>query len=282
MENNVGKSIEVKFSSSLWNAIVERCNRTGETPNHIIQSSVAEALDVEHHTIFQVSTSAALVQGVYDGCVTVNDIKKHGNFGLGTFEELDGEGIMLDGEVWHARSDGSISIASGLETAPFWVATHFIPKITKKLLRVLSLEDLYQEIDKFRQSENIFTSICIRGIFDFIKFRVACKASSGTDLVAATNSQKTFELKNYAGTLVGFWTPEYAKTLNIPGYHMHFLSDDHKYGGHILSLSGSNLTLQLAEENIFNVVLPETTSFLQANLNIDTTEALNKAEKVKE
>lgn len=279
MGNNVGKSVEIKFSTSLWNAIVERCNKTGETANHVIQSSVADALGIEHHTIFQFSTSAALVQGVYNGCVTIKDIKKHGNFGLGTFEDLDGEGIMLDGKVWHAKSDGSLSMPSDLAIAPFWVTTNFAPEKTINLLNVLSWNDLCQQIDKVRTFKNIFTSICVKGVVDFIKVRVACKTPSGTDLVTATSNQRIFEFKQCAGTLVGFWTPEYAKAFNVPGYHMHFLSDDRKHGGHVLSLSGSNLTLELAEENIFNVVLPETTSFLQANLNIDTTEALNKAEK---
>ena len=42
------------------------------------------------------STCGALVQGDYQGCVTVGELLKHGDFGLGTFDGLDGEGIMLD------------------------------------------------------------------------------------------------------------------------------------------------------------------------------------------
>ena len=38
----------------------------------------------------------------------VADIRRHGDFGLGTFDSLDGEGIMLDGRCWQARGDGSV------------------------------------------------------------------------------------------------------------------------------------------------------------------------------
>ena len=46
----------------------------------------AKAKDIEHHTLFQVSTSAALVQGVYQGCAKLSDVKACGDFGLGTYE----------------------------------------------------------------------------------------------------------------------------------------------------------------------------------------------------
>lgn len=281
MKDHFGQAITLNISSSIWQALLKRCKQTGETPNHIINDALATELDIEHHTIFQVSTSTALVQGVYNGCVTIADIKKHGNFGLGTFDELDGEGIMLDGEVWQAKSDGSLSKAPNSATSPFWVTTNFAPKITFKCSSVSSWDDLCQQIDQQRQSPNIFTAICVSGVFDYVQFRVACRTTSGTDLVTATNNQAVFELNNYKGTLVGFWTPVYAKTMNVPGYHLHLLTDDHKHGGHVLAISGKNLTVQLNEENNFQIALPETADFLQANLSIDPSQALAKAEGAK-
>ena len=60
---------------------------------------------------------------------------------------------------------------------------------------------------------------------------------------------------------MGFWTPEYARTLNVPGYHLHLLSDDRKFGGHVLGLSATNLELMLAEESDFKIALPESAEF---------------------
>ncbi|MDQ5947735.1 MAG: Alpha-acetolactate decarboxylase [Pseudomonadota bacterium] len=276
-----GHVIKSRVSSALWQAIIERCQRTGETPDHVIQSALAAELDITHHTLFQVSTSTALVQGIYNGCMTVAEIKKHGDFGLGTFDELDGEGIMLNGEVWHAKSDGSLALAADNELAPFWATTNFVSQAAYTLGTVSNWADLCQQIDKLRESQNIFTSICIKGVFKNIQYRVACKAEQGTDLVSATNNQAVFELNDCSGTLVGFWTPEYAKTLNVPGYHLHLLSDDKRFGGHVLSLSAINLQLMLAEETDFKIALPESAEFLQADLSIDPSEALAKAEGAK-
>lgn len=71
------------------------------------------------------STSGALVQGVYQGCVRVADLLRHGDFGLGTFEGLNGEGILLEGQCWQALSDGRVQQAPADALAPFWVATTF-------------------------------------------------------------------------------------------------------------------------------------------------------------
>lgn len=277
-----GHIIHTRISSALWQALIERCERTGETLDHVIQSALATELDVNHHTLFQVSTSTALVQGIYNGCMSVAEIKKHGNFGLGTFDELDGEGIMLNGEVWHAKGDGSLALALDDELAPFWATTTFEPQTSHLLDSVSSWDNLCQQLDRLRTSQNIFTSICIKGIFKHIQYRVACKAEQGTDLVSATNNQSVFDLGDCKGTLLGFWTPQYAKTLNVPGYHLHFLSDDRKFGGHVLNVVANNLQLMLAEETDFKVALPESAEFLQADLSIDPAEALAKAEGAKQ
>ncbi len=276
-----GHLIKSRVSSALWQAIIERCQRTGETPDHVIQAALAAELDINHHTLFQVSTSTALVQGIYNGCMTVSEIKKHGNFGLGTFDELDGEGIMLNGEVWQAKSDGSLALAADDALAPFWTTTIFTPQSELILENVTSWADLCQQIDGLRTSSNIFTSICISGVFEHVQYRVACKSEQGVDLVSATNAQAVFDVSNCKGTLVGFWTPAYAKTLNVPGYHLHLLSDDRKFGGHVLEITATDLQVTLAEETDFKIALPESAEFLQADLSIDPSEALAKAEGAK-
>ena len=106
-----GHQLHVSLGDGLWDALHTLAKSTGESINHIVRRSLAESLDLEHHTIYQVSTSGALVQGVYQGCVSVADLKRYGDFGLGTFDGLDGEGIMLDGTCWQARGDGSVRVA---------------------------------------------------------------------------------------------------------------------------------------------------------------------------
>lgn len=271
---------EVRFrlGNGLWQALRERCSRTGESIDHVISTSLAEVLDVDHHTIYQVSTSGALVKGVYQGCVSVGEIRRHGDFGLGTFDGLDGEGILLDGACWQARADGSVRRVSDEIKTPFWVATRFQCDRAETLAGVPGWNDLASRLDRMRRGNNLFMAIRIRGRFRKIRFRAACKVAEGTDLVSATSHQAEFTMVDVSGTLIGFWTPEYARTLNVPGYHLHFLSDDHLHGGHVLELEAEELRVELHEENHLQLILPETPSFLAADLNGDPTEALAKAE----
>jgi acetolactate decarboxylase len=273
-----GKELRVRVSNSLWSALQKQKEQSNESIDHIVQRALAEELDVKHNTLFEVSTSSALVQGVYDGCMTVKEIQQHGNFGLGTFDALDGEGIMYDGVVWHAKGDGSVEVAKADETAPFWVATHFKPEQSIQLKKVTSWGDLCQQIDNYRQTDNIFVAICVKGVFSKIKYRVACHSEHGVGLASATDSQAVFEKQNCQGALIGFWSPLYAKSFNIPGYHLHLLSDDHKSAGHVFELEGVNLNVELNNETHLKIALPETEHFLNADLSIDPLEALRKAE----
>ena len=270
--------LHVRLGDGLYQALQERCRRTGESASHVMREALAECLDLEHHTIYQVSTSGALVQGVYQGCVTVGDLLKHGNFGLGTFDGLDGEGILLDGVCWQARSDGTVQQAPHEALASFWAVTQFQADHSDRLTDLTSWADLTSRLDQLRDNANLFVAIRLRGVFERIRYRVACKAEAGVDLVSATNAQAMFDLENVAGTLVGFWTPTYARTINVPGYHLHLLSDDHRHAGHVLELQSRELQLELHRESHLQLVLPETPAFLKADLSGDPAAALAKAE----
>jgi len=271
-------TIPLQLGEGIWQALQERCQRTGESLDHVISSALAEALDLELHTIYQVSTSGALVQGVYQGCVQVGDILRHGDFGLGTFDGLDGEGILLDGRCWQARSDGSLVAVPAETLSPFWVVTRFRADETLALEGIRSWADLTSRLDAHRPSDNVFTAIRIRGTFKAIQIRVACKAAPGTDLVRATSQQAEFGFVDLPGTLVGFWTPSFARTINVPGYHLHLLSDDFTHGGHVLELQADALTVDLHNEDHMQVALPDTAAFLAADLSGDPSASLAQAE----
>lgn len=271
-------ALTVNLSQSLASALRSRAESTGESIDHIVQEALAQSLAVPQHTLFQVSTSTALVQGVYQGCVTVGTIRQHGDFGLGTFDALDGEGLMLDGHVYHALGDGTVSEAPDSASAPFWASARFIPDRALTLGRVDGWDDLCRQIDALRSSPNLFAAVRIDGIFDTVHYRVACKSAPGTDLVTATSHQAEFTRGAIRGTLMGFWSPAFARTFNIPGYHLHFLSADRRSGGHVLAVTGRNLRLQVMDANQLVMALPETPEFLKADLTGDPTAALSKAE----
>lgn len=59
-------------------------------------------MDIEKY--YQVSTLQALALGYSKSVITVGELLKHGNLGLGTFEDVDGEMIVLDGKCYRARN----------------------------------------------------------------------------------------------------------------------------------------------------------------------------------
>ena len=60
------------------------------------------------HTLYRVSTVTALVEGIYEGAVQVSTLRNHGDLGLGTFEGLDGEMVIVDVHFFQVRGDGSV------------------------------------------------------------------------------------------------------------------------------------------------------------------------------
>ncbi len=264
--------------AGVHDALRQRLRISGESLDEVVSACLAEALDVAQHSIFQVSTSGALVQGVYQAATTIGDVRRHGDFGLGTFVGLDGEGILLDGVSYRAGADGTVSEVPDSTPAPFWVATRFHADLSETLTDIQSWDDLCARLTALRPSENLLAAIRVEGVFDFIHVRVACKAEAGASLVEATSHQAEFKFESLEGTLVGFFTPAYARTINVPGYHLHLLSTDRQHGGHVLEVRAKSLRVALHSTNDLHVVLPENAAFLHADLNGDPAAALATAE----
>lgn len=261
----------------MWQALRQEADKSGDTLAQFVERTLSEALGLDRHSLFQVSTSNALVQGVFEGAVTVGDLKRHGDFGLGTFEGLDGELVMLDGVCYQASGGGVLRVADDDWAVPFAVVTRFVSDREATARPADSLADVQSEIDGMSPSGNLFAAIRADGNFRRLDLRAACKAKPGENLVEATGHQSEFTVTG-AGTLVGFWTPTYARTINVPGYHFHFVSSDRSIGGHVFDLAVDELELMVRVVSDLHVAIPETAEFLAADLRGDRSEALRVAE----
>jgi acetolactate decarboxylase len=270
--------LNTTISPGLWRALLDYTERTHEPIAHLVSKALAEYLQVSHHTLYQVSTAIALVEGIYQGAVRVGTLREHGDLGLGTFEDLDGEMVIVDGQVFQVRSDGSVRACDDDVLSPFAVITRFAPEETVTLTQCPDLSHLTSRFDALRPSDNFFFALRVDGHFDYVHTRAMCRTAEGVPLVQAAAVQPEFELHDVSGTLVGFWTPEYAKTLNVPGYHLHFVSADRQSGGHLLQCRGTNLRLQIQREGDYHIALPETEDFFKADLRRDPAADLARAE----
>jgi acetolactate decarboxylase len=270
--------LHARVDATVLAALDAHAQRSGAPRDHLVERALAEFLGVEHHTLYQVSTAGALVEGVYQGAVSVGVVREHGDFGLGTFEDLDGEMVVLDGDVFRVASDGSVHAVADDATTPFAVVTRFGDPAPTTLDATDDLAALIGAVDQLRDSANVFFAVRVDGHFDMVHVRAACRTAPGVPLAVATEHQAEFELGAVDGTMVGFWSPPYASGVEIAGYHLHFLTRDRTAGGHVLGCRGSGLQVRVQEESDVHLALPDTDAFRGADLTHDPSADLDRAE----
>lgn len=258
--------LQTTVSDALWAAIQARAESLELPVRQVVQDALAEAFDVEHHSMFQVSTSGALIEGLYQGAMTVGALRRHGDTGLGTFEDLDGEMILVDGHCYQARGDGSVTEVSDDTLTPFATVVAFSPDETVSLSDIGSFDDLTARLDGLRTSNNDFFAWRITGHFDELRLRAACRHASGTPLVEAVADQSVFECHDITATIVGFWSPPFSQAIAIPGYHLHAVSKDRTSAGHVFDLRAPEVVAEVHRVSDLHVALPETEAFLRADL----------------
>jgi acetolactate decarboxylase len=271
--------LAVNIPRSISHALADRASKSRASVETIVNLALSEYLNTPLHTLFQVSTSGALVAGVYDKQVSVQTILEHGDFGLGTFAHLDGEMVVLDGHAYQVRGTGAVAEASPDAWAPFAVVTRFSPETNVTLGPVSNLSELQRLCDPHRKSGNLFYALRLDGNFARIRTRAVNPAAPGARLLDAAKAQSEFSFENVSGTLVGLWSPGFSSAFSVAGYHLHFLSSDHQHGGHVLDLEAERLQLQVETLNDFHLVLPESQSFLRADLSKNTADELAYAEQ---
>ena len=259
-------------------AELQRREGLNSNVSSIVARALAGYLDMPLHTLFQVSTSGSLVEGVYAEAVTCAKILEHGDFGLGTFTGLDGEMVVLDGAVYRVRGDGTVSEAPPDAGAPFAVVTRFSPAADAPAEPFASFEDLQRLCDGHRRSDNLFYAFRLDGLFTHVRTRAVSPPPEGGRLLDAAKSQHEFDFHDAAGTLVGIYSPAFSGAFSVQGYHFHFLSDDRTQGGHVLDVSAASPRLQVEELSAFHLALPETETFLRADLSRDASADLKQAE----
>lgn len=233
----------------------------------------------EKNSVYLSAPVNALIQGFYKQNSTVAAIKKHGDFGLGTFNNLDGEMVILDGIVYQVKVDGRAFLVGDEEESPFACVTFFSPDTTEFIDSRILRNNMTELLDNLIPSTNMLYAIRINGEFEYIKTRSVPRQENYRPLVEVAREQPTFEYLNIRGVLAGFFTPSFMASLNVPGYHLHFLTEDRTRGGHLLECRHRLITIELQHIPKLEVGLPLTLDYLTANLDKDIRKDLEEAER---
>jgi len=221
----------------------------------------------------------ALVEGIYKQNIPLAEIKKHGDFGLGTFNALDGEMVMLDGKVYQITHEGHVNRVEDDAFTPFACITFYKPLTYDEITREMNYDEFLKWMYSLLPSQNLFYAFRIEGLFAHIKARSVPKQESYRPLVEVSKEQSIFDFQNIEGTLAGFYTPSFMSSLSVPGLHLHFLSADLECGGHMLECRPQKVRVGVQFIGVLELALPISLEYLTWDFKRDMEKDLNKIEK---
>lgn len=211
---------------------------------------------------------SALLDGVYDGDQTIGELLRHGDFGLGTFNALDGELLVLDGVTYRLRSDGDATVAAADDRTPFAVITTFVTHVRHDVPTRATRSELVELLAESVPSQNYLYAVRIHGLFGLVRTRTVARQSKPyRPLVAVTAGEPVLEQRDIVGTVAGFRTPLYERGIGVPGGHVHFIDEPLRRGGHVLDFVLENGTLEVCIGTDLHVALPMTAAFAGAHLD---------------
>jgi acetolactate decarboxylase len=230
--------------------------------------------------IHQFSFVDALVAGLYQGAFSAAEIGRRGDFGLGCEEALDGELVILDGEFFVCRGDGSVSTIGAHDRLPFAEVAQFEPTLERPITGSHDEHDLEALIAALMPSQNLFYAVRFDGEFDSVTVRETVRQEAPfRGLADAVKDQRESTRSSIRGTLLGFIAPEVFQGLSVADFHLHFIDDARSFGGHALHFIAGTGVLRVEAFAEFTLHLPQVASYLDAALeHTNSNDAIKLAE----
>ena len=234
--------------------------------------------------IYQVSTLQALAMGHTRSVIDVAELKKHGNTGLGTFEGVNGEMIVVDGQCFRAKEDGYVVVADDDMGVPFASVCNSVGNIRFDVQEMCSIEEL-KTLLTIKIEElfglNSMHMVRIDGKFEVIDARSeeAYRAIHVSLKDMLQKTQRSFRFNNVTGTLVCVYYPDFMDGINASGWHIHFISDDRQEGGHVFEMKMTSGHACLDKISIIEIQLPNDPVFDTYSLKEASGDDIKKVEQ---
>lgn len=222
---------------------------------------------------------AALVEGLLREDTTIGSLRAHGDFGLGTFNDLDGEMVLLDGVVYRLPPDGPATIVGDDVQTPFAVVTRFLGDTEERLGPQADAAAFERALEGLLPSRNLVYAIRLDGRFARVRARSVPKQANYRPLADIAAVQTVFEFADVEGTMVGFWTPSFLESVHVPGFHLHFITADRSRGGHVLAAEPADVLVRLQHAPKVELGLPITLDFLTMDRTRDLAADIQAVER---
>ena len=206
--------------------------------------------------IFQYYTWSTFSERKFDGNISFAELKKYGNFGIGTFNALDGEMLLLYGALYKFEASGNaIHVPDDLMT-PFATVKYFVPDDSILCGRFDSIGKLNDFLQQQISGDTLLAALLITGRFDSVVTRsIPRQERPYPEIEKVVKAQVVSEFKNIDGILVGFYFPPKFTGINFPGFHFHFITGDMKYGGHLIDCKLSECKILIDKSNKLLITL---------------------------
>ena len=241
----------------------------------------AGVVSANEDRLFQYSTINALLEGYFDGDMSYKKLQRKGDFGLGTFNRLDGEMLALDGFFYQIKADGKAYPVAPETKTPFAMVSFFRSEQETAVPANLTYPELEKFLDKKIDGSQLIYAIRIEGEFKQLKLRSipAQKPPYMRLADVQAKDQVVFRHQNAKGTLVGYRFPSFMSNLNVSGYHFHFIDDKRQFGGHVMELETVTGLAKLDSLSDFKMKLPRDKAFSDLTLDKADKAELKKIEK---
>jgi acetolactate decarboxylase len=212
-------------------------------PSHASTSNVETAKDF----LYQYAAVSTFKAGRYDGNLTLGELKKRGDFGLGTFNGVDGELVANQGKFYRVHSSGTVSEVSDCDHTSLAFVKFFKVDLSFTIQTAeITLEQLQKKIESLLAVDKLY-AIRIKGTFSKLTARASALAQKPYQPLEEhfAQNQVIFNLSNTTGVAVGFLVPNSLEKVNIPGFHFHYIADDLKAGGHVFDFTVNQVTVEI-------------------------------------
>jgi acetolactate decarboxylase len=267
------------ISAALQERLERRAKATGQSADALMEQLVRAGLarDGKARALHVTTPVNALVEGIYQENVSIAEVLQHGDFGLGTFNHLDGEMVVLDGVVYQLKSDGQAYPVAPETHTPYACVNFFSPDSAEDIEQALDFQALTELLERMLPSSNMIYAIRIDGEFGYIRTRSVPRQECYRPLVEVAREQPEFEYHDVVGVMTGYWTPTFMQALSVPGFHLHFIDERRERGGHLLACETRSMRIAIQHLPRLEVGLPVSLDYLTAeftrNLGADLKEA---------
>jgi acetolactate decarboxylase len=233
--------------------------------------------------MYQVSTLQALALGYSRAVITAGELLRKGDTGLGTFEDVDGEMIVMDGQCYRADQNGAVTVVASETGVPFAAVAKLYGEQQFPLRDLPDITSVRTELTRKIEEEfglNSMHIVRIEGEFEKVDARSEAPYRSHhiTLKTVLGRTQKAFLFENIRGSLVGVYFPDYMDGINMPGWHLHFLSEDRSKGGHVFDVSVREGTAKTDKITSIYINLPKEAAFDTYSLKQDLQDEIKSVE----